>query len=243
MTEEKVRLTFNLVGAPGSGKTALAYAFENSEEAAALLDEMGIASVEVLDNVPIELDDLGHPIGVTGSYYTTMAIYHRRALGIEQLLNAGVSPVVSGTVIDTLAHLQARASALNVLQTPNNQAWVAREMGAAQVVFNYYADMATPRNFVWYLPLPPQVITPGQPNDTFPADVDASIRDLGVKLGIVLEVLDGTVEERLAQMLESIRKNWNPPAPPEIVAEAEEVQNDRVDPAEEILVGDTEEVQ
>lgn len=202
-------LAFHLVGAPGSGKSAIAAGFrERSQD---VLKELNIAPLTLVDTAPEVMKEYGLPLGLDGTYFTTMSIFHYRADEVLTLLTERRSAISCGTAIDNLAHINVRGNILSLIQSAENEQMLVREVAAAQMIGTYFTDRVVPWHFIWYVPLGPQVVVPGKPESTFNGDIDAMIRHLNVRLGVNLPVLDGTVDEKVDQMIESVKTNYTRP--------------------------------
>lgn len=207
---ENPRIEMYLVGAPGSGKSALAKAFE--EQSKDWFEAQGMKPLLVLDGLPQALHEDGNiQLGAYGKHFDSSAIYYHAEVRRERARQSSRSFLDTQSLPITLAHINARINVMTqLIQTPDLQAEMQREFVNGSALTGYLQDRWV-LNFGWYLPLPEAIIVPGRDRETFPVAVDAVLRDMNLKLGLGLPLLDGTVDERVKGMLDDLDKFYVAP--------------------------------
>lgn len=206
---ENPRLDCFLVGAPGAGKSAIAKAFQDRTKT--WFEEKGMKPLVVLDGLPQALaEDAGIQLGAYGNYYDTATIWHHAEVRRDRTRRTGRPFLDTQSLISTLAHANARINVMGQLvMTPELQMNMQRELMSGTVLTNYLPERWAPMlNFGWYVPLPEQIIVPGRNQETFPVAVDAVIRDMNVKLGLGLPVLEGTLDQKVQAMIDDFEKYY-----------------------------------
>lgn len=207
MSEPKNRLECFLIGAPGSKKSETAVAFE--EASRTWFEEHDVAPLCIVDtNNDVELVQ-GRFSGSRGDHYVTLANFFNRAYMEDRVRVKGESFISCGCIIDSIAHMNARLKTLSkMVQTQDTEAMAQREILLGNVLQTYLMDGRWNFNYVWYIPLPDQILIPGNSENTYAydAEVDAILRDLNVKMQLGIPVLSGTVEERVEKMMEDLDK-------------------------------------
>ena len=204
MTELQ-RIEMFLIGAPGSGKSALAKAFEEASKDWFESHEM--KPLLVLDGLPQALHEDGDiQLGAYGKHFDSSAIWYHGEVRRQRARQSERSFLDTQSLPSTLSHINARLNVMTKLvQTPELQAEMQREFASGAALTTYLQDRWT-LNFGWYLPLPDAIIVPGRDRDTFPVAVDAVLRDMNLKLGLGVPLLDGTLDERVQGMLDDLDK-------------------------------------
>ena len=208
MSDEKVvgprpRVECNLIGAPGSKKTETAILFE--EASRGWFAERNVMPLSIVDTNNQLTDRQGRDTGVKGDHYATLANYFNRAAMEDVIRARGDSYITCGTVVDSIAHLNARLKLLSqMVQLPNTQAMAEREMLVGQLLQTYIMDGRWQVSFAWYLPLPDKIVLPGVNSNnesTYDAEVDAILRDINLKMQLNIPVLVGTPEQKVEKMM------------------------------------------
>lgn len=222
-TEELRNPPFSMavIGAPGAGKTRLIQAFKEASKE--WFDERGLGELRTIDHIDRILEEKqNRAVGVYGDHYVALAMYFARQQFVDNATLNGECFITSGSLLDNLAHLQARLKLLQqMVQTPETEQLVAREVIAAQWLSTCIMDGRWRVNFVFLLPLPPQIVVPGQEKGTFPVEVDAILRDLNVKMRLGIPVLTGSTEEMVQQMIDSLNEHYHPEVDPSAVERVE----------------------
>ena len=209
--EELPRLDMYLVGAPGSGKSALADAF--AKAAKPWFEERKMKPPLVLDGLPQALREDGNiQLGGYGNYFDSASIWYHAEVRRERARQSQRTFIDTQSLISTLAHINARLSVMqHLVMTEELQVQGQLELAHGQAMTLYLPTrwMNGSVNFAWYLPLPEQIIVPGRDRETFPVAVDAVLRDMNLKLGLNIPLLDGTLEERVERMMKDLDDAYN----------------------------------
>lgn len=207
---EAPRLDCFLIGAPGAGKTALAKEFAKVSKD--WFEEKGMKPLVVLDGLPQALaEDADIQLGAYGNHYDTASIWFHGEVRRDRTRKTGRPFLDTQSLVTSLGHANARLNVMSQLvQTPQLQQEMQREFMVGTTLTNYLPDRWR-LNFGWYLPLPEQIIVPGRDRETFPVAVDAVIRDMNVKLGLGLPVLEGSVDQKVQAMMDDLNKFYVSP--------------------------------
>jgi len=209
MSEPLPRIECFLIGAPGAKKTETALAFE--EATRDWFEERGVAPLSVIDANRDLATKQGRVSGRDGDHYSTLANFFNRAAIEDRIRLRGDSFVSVGCIIDSIAHLNVRLKTLSkMIQTTDTEGMAQREILVGNLLQTYLMDGRWNFNFVWYVPLPEQILIPGGSDNTYAydAEVDAVLRDLNIKMQLGVPVLSGTIDERVEKMIADLNKYY-----------------------------------
>lgn len=192
-----IPLRIALVGAPGARKSQVAEAL--LERSKPFFEEADLRYPAIVDDIDKQLTEHGRQVGVYGDHYVSMAYFHARAAMEDRIWSTGDSFISCGTVIDNMAHVNAR---LTLLEEMAESAVVTelqlRERTAGNLMATYLADNRIVHHYAAYVPLPEDVLEEGREKGSFNVIVDASLRQLMQRMGVVIPTLTAETPEDMA---------------------------------------------
>lgn len=207
MSTLKFPISICLVGAPGSGKQALAEEFEKiSADYFAGQD----SPFTVIHNSGNFLqDDADTPMGAFGGWAESLRAYYLQFEAEQEARLNGVSFLSLGTPVTNLSHAAVTLeSILQGLQTPDAMRR-AQQTSAAMALLSYLFMERFWYTFAFYVPGASSVVLPGA-DDTerqYNQRVDMALRTAFVNFGARIQPLDQpTVEEKAEVMFETIKR-------------------------------------
>lgn len=204
---EYLPLEIGLIGAPGSGKTALIEQFFKTS--AEWFSERDLV-MHAVDDAQTFTTVTDYPLGANSDHFVSSYYHFFRRAAVDEIKKVQDSVIVAGTIFDTLAHLNVRMMNLQkMVLTPQLEAVIQKEGAAAQYLgIVEIQDNRYQPSFLFYCPLPPQIIVAGQ-NNSFNQEVDAMLQHMFVQLGITVPTLnDPSLEQKAEHMLVHINDNY-----------------------------------
>lgn len=240
MTTIPFPISIALVGAPGSGKAAVAKEFhrisadwfaESHKVCECESDSKQGCSrcsnpLRIIENAgnTFQQDDIA--MGVFGGWAEDIRAYYYQFEQEQSVLRDGLSFLTLGTSLENLAHSGVTLeNILTGVQTPD----AARRAQQHQVTMTLLTFLFMERfryTFGFYVPhRGPGVILPGG-DDTekqYQQRIDNALKTIFVNFGFRIQPLEGTVEEQAVTMFETVKRIVeNGPEVPEEASEAVE---------------------
>lgn len=206
MTVVQFPIQIGIVGAPGSGKAAVA------EEFARIAGDWFVeqdSELQVVPNAGGYLErEVDQAMGVFGSHADDVRANFIRYEQEEKLRRYGASFVSVGTVIDNLAHAGVNLeNILTGLQTPDMQKKMQQgQIAMSMLTFLFFEGFRY--TFGFYVPHPgATVVLPGATDDgNYNKRVDGALRTIFGNFGLRIQMLDQpTIEEKAQEMFDTIK--------------------------------------
>lgn len=212
MTAIEFPLSIVLVGAPGSGKLALAEAFEEKSADWFASHEQDITVIPNAGRTIEEKYDIA--LGMFGSCFEDLRAHFLRFEEEQTLLGNGTSFVTCGSIVENLAHCGANLETIITgLATPETQKRAqVQQIGMTMLTLSVPAVFRP--TFAFYIPLPEPsgLVLPGAAQDSevekqYAQKIDNHIRMIFQNFGFGIQALDQpTLEEKVDVMYETVKE-------------------------------------
>ena len=216
MTEQLIKVEFpieiGIIGAPNSGKSKLIKEFVKlSKPWFAENNQKMIVHGNIGTDIESRYDQA---MGVYGDYRENLWAFFARLAAEKKIRNDGNNFISNGTMIDTLAHAGINMETVMLglqtsgLVTPDTQAEVQKLQMAMNVLTFLFVENFQYK-FVFYLPLPEQIVIPGEDDSEqrYSQRIDNAIQVIFQNFNLRIQMLDQpTHKEKAEEMLSTIKR-------------------------------------